>query len=577
MSQPVIICVDDEQTILESLKIELKQAFDDQYLIETTESGEETLELIEELIEEQYEIPLIISDYIMPNMKGDELLKRFHLLSPSTRKVMLTGQADIEAVANAIQYAKLYRYLAKPWNNNDLILTVSEGIKSYFRDKVIANKNKELEKKVTIFHQFVPVQFLKLLHLKDNDDIELGACVEKNMSIMFADIRGFTKISEDMTPQENFNFINSYLSKMEPIINEHHGFIDKYIGDEIMALFPRNADDAVQAGIVMLKQIIKYNQERQRADYPAISIGIGIHTGPLMLGTVGGKNRMDGTVISDAVNLSSRVEELTKNYSTPMLITEETCQQLTNVSQYKIRLIDHVTVKGKTQEVTIHEVFDADESANIEMKSKTSHDFEEGVKYFHQEQFDNARILFEKVCKINKNDKAAQIYYKNCQNILSMIMPELPHILIVDDTPFNVRILAHFLTQNSFTVSVAESGESTLKMVKHNPPLLILLDILLPGIDGFETCQKLKANPETQDIPVIFMSDLTDTIDKVKGFKAGAVDYITKPFRSEEVLIRIKTHLNLLHLQQQRQLRSSLKISNSILKARIEELIVHSL
>ncbi|MCK5524161.1 MAG: response regulator [Thiomargarita sp.] len=575
MSQPVIICVDDEQTILDSLKIELKQAFNDQYLIETTESGEETLELIEELLEEQYEVPLIISDYIMPKMKGDELLKRFHLLSPSTRKVMLTGQADIEAVANAIQYAKLYRYLAKPWNNNDLILTVSEAIKSYFKDKQIAEKNKELERKVKIFHQFVPGQFLKLLHLKDNDDIELGACVEKTMSIMFADIRGFTKISEDMTPQENFNFINSYLSKMEPIINEHHGFIDKYIGDEIMALFSHNADDAVQAGIVMLKQIIKHNQ--QSADSPAISIGIGIHTGPLMLGTVGGKNRMDGTVISDAVNLSSRVEELTKNYNTPMLITEETCQQLTNVSQYKIRLIDHVTVKGKTQEVTIYEVFDADDSSSIEMKSKTSPDFEEGVKYFHQEQFDNARILFEKVCKINKNDKAAQVYYENCQHILNMIMPELPHILIVDDTPFNVRILAHFLNQNRFKVSVAESGESTLKMVKHNPPLLILLDILLPGIDGFETCQRLKANSETQDIPVIFMSDLTDTGDKIKGFKAGAIDYITKPFRSEEVLMRIKTHLNLIHLQQQRQLRSSLKISNSKLKARIEELIVHSL
>jgi response regulator RpfG family c-di-GMP phosphodiesterase len=575
MSQPVIICVDDEQTILDSLKIELKQAFNDQYLIETTESGEETLELIEELLEEQYEVPLIISDYIMPKMKGDELLKRFHLLSPSTRKVMLTGQADIEAVANAIQYAKLYRYLAKPWSKNDLILTVSEAIKSYFKDKKIAEKNKELERKVKIFHQFVPVQFLKILHLKDNDDIELGTCVEKKMSIMFADIRGFTKISENMTPQENFNFINSYLSKMEPIINEHHGFIDKYIGDEIMALFPQNADDAVQAGIVMLKQIIKHNQ--QSADSPAISIGIGIHTGPLMLGTVGGKNRMDGTVISDAVNLSSRVEELTKNYDTPMLITEETCQQLTNVSQYKIRLIDHVTVKGKTQEVTIYEVFDADESSSIEMKSKTSPDFEKGVKYFHNEQFENARILFEKVCKINKNDKAAQVYYKNCQNLLSMIMPELPHILIVDDTPFNVRILAHFLNQNRFKVSVAESGESTLKMVKHNPPLLILLDILLPGIDGFETCQKLKANPETQDIPVIFMSDLTDTGDKIKGFKAGAIDYITKPFRSEEVLMRIKTHLNLIHLQQQRQLRSSLKISNSKLKARIEELIVHSL
>ena len=114
MSQVVIVCVDDEQTILESLKIELKQAISDQYLVETAEGGEEALELIEELLEDHYEVPLVISDYIMPDIKGDELLKRIHLISPTTLKVMLTGQADLEAVGNAIKHAKLYRYIAKP-------------------------------------------------------------------------------------------------------------------------------------------------------------------------------------------------------------------------------------------------------------------------------------------------------------------------------------------------------------------------------------------------------------------------------------------------------------------------------
>jgi len=171
MNQPVIICVDDEQTILDSLKTELKQTFSEQYLIEIAQSGEEALELVEELLEEEYEIPLVICDYIMPNMKGDELLKRFHSLSPNTRKIMLTGQADFKAVANAIKYAKLYRYIPKPWDTEDLVLTVSEAIKSYVQDKQIAEKNKELEKK--------PVQFLELLNLEDSAPIELGTCVEK--------------------------------------------------------------------------------------------------------------------------------------------------------------------------------------------------------------------------------------------------------------------------------------------------------------------------------------------------------------------------------------------------------------
>jgi class 3 adenylate cyclase len=193
---------------------------------------------------------------------------------------------------------------------------------------------------------------------------------------MFTDIRAFTSLSEKMTPQENFKFINTYLSRMEPIINQFQGIIDKYIGDAIMALFPNSADDAVQAAIAMLKQLVKYNQGRRNAGYKPIQIGIGIHTGRLMLGTVGGQNRMDSTVISDAVNLASRVEGLTKTYGIPLLITEQTKSRLTDVSQYQIRCLDHVTVKGKMETVTVYEVFDAEPAAGFERKAKTLPYFE---------------------------------------------------------------------------------------------------------------------------------------------------------------------------------------------------------
>ncbi len=544
MNHSVIICVDDEQTILESIKIELKQALGDQYLIETAESGEEALELVEQLLEEDYEIPLVISDYIMPDLKGDEVLKQIHLRSPDTLKIMLTGQADISAVANAIKYAKLYRYIAKPWETDDLILTVQEAIKSYFKDKQLAEKNKELERKVSTFHKFVPIQFLKLLNIEEYDQIKLGLCVEKNMTVMFSDIREFTVLSEKMTPQENFNFINSYLTQMEPIIDKYQGFIDKYIGDAIMALFPTCADDAVQAAIAMLKQLSKYNDGRQRAGYKAIEIGIGLHTGPLMLGTVGDHNRMDGTVISDAVNLASRVEGLTKTYGTPLLITEQTYQQLSDASQYQIRVIDCVNVKGKTELVTIYEVFDGDSSSKLKQKLETVLDFEQGFGCFHHEQFEKALSFFENVLQVNQNDLAAQIYLNHCQKILNK-MPSSPHILVIDDTPLGVVVLSHFLTKNNFEVSTADSGENALSLVKHKRPHLILLDVMMPGgMDGYETCRRLKADPQTRDLPIIFMSGLTDTVDKVKGFKAGAIDYITKPFQYEEVLARIKTHLS---------------------------------
>jgi two-component system NtrC family sensor kinase len=122
-------------------------------------------------------------------------------------------------------------------------------------------------------------------------------------------------------------------------------------------------------------------------------------------------------------------------------------------------------------------------------------------------------------------------------------------ILIVDDIPTNIKVLLDFLHNAGFTVSVAKNGESALKKAQEELPQLILLDVMMPGIDGFETCRRLKANLKTKDIPVIFMTALSDVVDKVKGLKLGAVDYITKPIEQEEVLARINVHLELRRTQ----------------------------
>jgi len=132
--------------VLRSLRAELQEALGNDYLIEIAEGGEEALELVEELLEEMYAVPLIISDYIMPDIKGDELLKCVHQISPKTIKIMLTGQADLEAVGRVIKYANLYRYITKPWQTQDLILTVKEAVNSYLQDKKLAEQNAQLQK-----------------------------------------------------------------------------------------------------------------------------------------------------------------------------------------------------------------------------------------------------------------------------------------------------------------------------------------------------------------------------------------------------------------------------------------------
>jgi serine phosphatase RsbU (regulator of sigma subunit) len=145
MKKPVILCVDDEKVVLDSLKTELKDSFGNNYSIETAENGSEALEIVNDVLQNDHEIPLIISDYIMPNIKGDELLKEVHTIMPKTLKILLTGQATLEGVTNSINNANLYRYISKPWEPKDMKLTVNEAIKSYQQAKQLEEQNKLLK------------------------------------------------------------------------------------------------------------------------------------------------------------------------------------------------------------------------------------------------------------------------------------------------------------------------------------------------------------------------------------------------------------------------------------------------
>lgn len=269
--------------------------------------------------------------------------------------------------------------------------------------------NTELKLK-EIASRFVPNEFLALLGHNNLIDVNLGDTKQQVMSVMFCDIRGFTRLSESMTPSENFKFISSYLVQMEPVISKHRGFIDKYIGDAIMALFSGSANDAVNAGIAMLKQLEVYNGYRDSSGYQSIKTGIGINTGSLILGTVGTEKRMDGTVISDAVNLSSRIETLTKSYNTPLLISHHTYASLIKPENYAIRMIDLVTVKGKEELVTVYEVFDADPEPIKAAKLSTLEHFTSAISAYNKKEFEQARLLFNHCLAINPDDNVCRIY-----------------------------------------------------------------------------------------------------------------------------------------------------------------------
>jgi two-component system sensor histidine kinase ChiS len=397
-----LLIVDDE---LVNLQVLVNHLSLENYTIKQASLGTEALEIIEN----GFKPDMILLDVMMPRMTGYEVTERLRKFYPATELpiLMLTAKNQTSDLVEGLA-AGANDYLTKPISKHELLARVKTHIHLH-------NIN-------AAYSRFVPHQFLQLLNKESIIDIQLADQIEKDMTVLFSDIRGFTSLSEKMTPKENFKFINSYLSKMEPIITQYNGFIDKYIGDAIMALFATNADDAVRSSISMLKKLKIYNQERHKAGYKPIKIGIGLNTGALMLGTVGGKNRMDGTVISDAVNLASRMEGMTKGFDIGLLISENTYFQLKNPSTYAIRMIDRVKVKGKNIPVTVYEVFDTD--PNIELKLKTRDQFEQALNYYRHQEFSKAMNCFQQILQINNKDKASQIYIQRCQKLQEQGVPD---------------------------------------------------------------------------------------------------------------------------------------------------------
>ncbi|OQA13721.1 MAG: Adenylate cyclase 1 [bacterium ADurb.Bin363] len=268
------------------------------------------------------------------------------------------------------------------------------------------------------YEKFVPKEFINYLDKESILDVEIGNQVLKEMTVMFSDIRAFTSLSEKMTPQENFNFINAYLKRMEPNIKNNKGFIDKYIGDAIMALFPENPEDAVNAGIFMLQELEKYNERRIEKGYEPIEIGIGIHTGKLMLGTVGGENRMDGTVISDNVNLASRIEGLNKFYGTGILVSSDTMDGIKNKNMFKFRFIDKVRVKGKKEPIEIFEVLNTKKEKELKKITENLNLYENAIKFYQKKEILKALEIFKKIYNIDSGDRIIDVYINRCEKLL---------------------------------------------------------------------------------------------------------------------------------------------------------------
>ena len=246
----------------------------------------------------------------------------------------------------------------------------------------------------------------------------MGDASSRELTVLFCDIRAFSINSEIMTAKENFAFVNTIYGKAGPIIREHNGFVDKYIGDAVMALF-ENADDAVKCGIDIYRAIVLDPETAKELKVSDINIGIGIHTGMAMIGIVGESERLSGTVISDTVNLSSRLESLTKQYKTAILVSKDTIDRLSDPDSLGLRYLGMIQVAGVNEVKGVYEVLDCLQEDVKKVRSENSGDFREAVRLFQLGRREDAQKALEKIDEEGRSDHISKMYLEYIKGLSS--------------------------------------------------------------------------------------------------------------------------------------------------------------
>ncbi len=270
--------------------------------------------------------------------------------------------------------------------------------------------------------RFVPDQFIRQLGRTSIIDVGLGDQVLVDMSVLFSDIRSFTSLSEAMGPAGTMDMLNDYLSRLGPAIRDSGGFIDKYVGDAIMALFPRSPDDAVDAITAMMEQLDHFRQEMIDIGAVPIESGFGLHIGPLMLGIIGEEQRFEGTVIADVVNLASRLESLTKFYGVRALLSGSVKQRLVNLKR-PIRFLDLVRVKGRQEPVKIYELIGTGDP-HRSLKLSSAAEYVRGFEEFRAGNIDSATVIFQEILGGFPSDTPSKIMCNRCIQLKQEGLPE---------------------------------------------------------------------------------------------------------------------------------------------------------
>lgn len=366
------------------------------------------------------EIALVLLDVVMEtDTAGLDLVRfvRSELGNALVRIVLRTGQPGQAPERRIIVEYDVSDYKTKiELTSPKLFTTVVTALRLYRQLRELAEHRQRALATAAALRRFFPGEFLRMLGKSEITEVALGDQIQREMTVMFADIRGFTARSADLSPADCFAFINRVFAEICPIVRAHHGFIDKFLGDGFLALFPESAEEAVQAALAIQRRLSEFNAAEPSA---GVRLGIGLHTGPVMLGTVGEPERMEATVLSDVVNLAARVEALTKQYGASVVLSEQTLARI-DPHAHELRSIGQVRVPGKRQHFAAFELIEADPERVRERKRANAAEFTAGLERLLGGDFAGASVHFKRVLDADPADEAARLYLQRAaENLLA--------------------------------------------------------------------------------------------------------------------------------------------------------------